>query len=196
MKKLGILCLIVGASAAVWMPYSVFSGITEGLLVFLGLLVAALVQIIPVTTNFLQADSLTPNEARKLAGVLETQQRYWLGLLAAAVMCCVFLIIAKAIGGFNFAPTLRITEHLIPLEVNRLLSGAIAAMLALLFSRMIGFFPGIMSLQKLRGQLVLNAANRRQAQIEKEALVELAKQPPPADLVPADYGRVIHPPKH
>lgn len=68
MKWVGLLLPLLAAFAGwQWVPLVLWIDMNQGLLAFLGLIAAALVQVIPVTANFLQSDELTPEEARRLS---------------------------------------------------------------------------------------------------------------------------------
>lgn len=192
MKKLGVaLPIVLAVIALCWIPYKVWSGMTEGLLVFLGLLAAALVQVIPVTANFLQSDSLTIDEAKQLTSALERQQKYWLGLLWVSIVTCIALIVGKALpdAAISFSFSARGITFELSLQV--FYSSLVGGLIGLVVAKTFGIFPGVMSLQKLRGELVINAAKRRQAEsVQREA--EARKQLPP--VVSGDYGRIISPP--
>jgi hypothetical protein len=82
----------------------------EGLIAFLGFLAASLVQVMPLTANFLQADRLNPAEAERLTASLTKQQYYWIGLLSATIAAMVIVIVGAALtsrvnGPFAAVPT-------------------------------------------------------------------------------------------
>lgn len=184
--------LVVLAGAACWWlaPLSAWGEIAEGLLAFFGLLVAAIVQIIPVTTNFLQADNLTIDEAKRLSKALEDQQKYWVALLILSVAAAALIIAGKLIkpeipnsidfGMFSVA---------LAIPFSSIASGMIGAAVCFALVRIYGIVPGVISLQKLRSDLVLNAAKRAQAKRVEEETEKLQPLPP---IVNHDYGRVTH----
>lgn len=175
-----------GVASFLWMPMKVWGSLDDGLLIFLGLLVAALVQVIPVTANFLQADELTPDEAIRLTRALENQQKYWLGLLGAAVGTAILLVIGKAIEGhLTFG-----LPYFGQTGFEQLFSGLTGFAASLIAVKTFGFFPGVQSLQKLRSELVIAAAKRRAAEQIAKATKERAIT---GQIVPEDYGRAIHP---
>lgn len=192
MKKLGVaLPVVLAVIALCWIPYKVWSDMTEGLLVFLGLLVAALVQVIPVTANFLQSDSLTVDEAKQLTAALERQQKFWLGLLWVSVVTSIALIAGKALPETVLSFRFSVMGITFEPSMQAFYSGLVGGLIGLVVVKAFGIFPGVLSLQKLRGDLVINAAKRRQAEIvQREA--EARKQVP--SVVPEDYGRIISPP--
>jgi hypothetical protein len=192
MKSLQLIlpiCLAILSWAAI--PYAEWLNMTEGLLIFLGLLSAALVQVIPVTANFLQSEDLTVEDATTLTFVLEQQQKYWLGLLMVTVVTCFMLIVGYAlpkepisfsisVGGISFEPS-----------IQAFYSGLVGGLVGLVVMKTFGFFPGVLSLQRLRGSLVIKAAKRRAAEkIEREERFRSQAHP----VVPDDYGQIIHPP--
>lgn len=184
------LVVLFGALCGLFAPLSAWGGIAEGLLAFFGLLVAAIVQIIPVTTNFLQADSLTVDEAKNLSKALEDQQQYWVALLVLSVVAAAMVIAGKLIkpdipDSISFAAM----AQQITLPLSAVASGLIGAAVCFALIRIYGIVPGVISLQKLRSDLVLNAAKRAQAKrIEEES----EKLQPLPTLVDKDYGRIIH----
>lgn len=192
MKKIGAgLSLVLAFGSMWWVPYKVWGDITEGLLVFFGLLVAALVQVIPVTANFLQSDNLTLEEAKQLTAALERQQKYWLGLLWVSVVTCIALIVGKALPEHALSFSFAIREMTFEPSLQSFFSGLIAGLVWLAIVKTFGFFPGVLSLQQLRGELVVNAAKRRLAErVQQET--EARKPAPP--FVEPDYGKIIHPP--
>lgn len=179
--------IAAGVVAYRWMPLESWGKLDQGLLVFLGLLVAALVQVIPVTANFLQSDQITTDEARRLTAALEEQQKYWLGLLGVSVITAMLLIVdnfAKGLLEFNLPGYGQVL-------LDPLLSSITAAFVALVAVKTFGFFPGVQSLQRLRSELVIEAAIRRErGTIEKPPAVS---KPLPASVVPDDYGRIAAP---
>lgn len=190
---IAVLPLVAAILVGWFVPYSKWASMTDGLLVFLGLLVAALVQVIPVTANFLQADSLTVDEARHLSTALEGQQKYWLAVLGAAVTTAIVLLVGKAVpDGFGYFSVVMVGTT-ISGDIPMAISGVLGGLFALLFIRTFGIFPGVLSLQKLRGELVIKAAKRRTA--ERVRAEADARKPIP-DFVPEDYGKSIDPPPH
>lgn len=158
---------------------------------FFGLLVAALVQVIPVTANFLQSDNLTLEEAKQLTAALERQQKYWLGLLGISVVTCIALIIGKALPVDAISFSFSIREITFEPSLQSFFSGFIAGLVGLALVKTFGFFPGVLSLQKLRGELVINSAKRRLAEkVQQEADARSPVRP----FVDQDYGKIIPPP--
>lgn len=192
MKKREAGLILLLALGSMWLvPYKIWGDITEGLLVFFGLLVAALVQVIPVTANFLQSDNLTLEEAKQFTGALERQQKYWLGLLGVSVVTCIALIVGKALPEQALSFSFSIREMTFEPSLQSAFSGLIASLVGLAIVKTFGFFPGVMSLQKLRGELVVNAAKRRLAEkVEQEA----AARDPVRPFVDSNYGKIISPP--
>lgn len=161
----------------------------QGLLAFLGLIAAALVQVIPVTANFLQSDELTPEEARRLSQGLRKQQHYWLGLLASVIAAFVLIVIASVLKGrTTFSPFNWQKIDIAP-AVSMLVSSAITFVVV----KILGLFSGILSLQRLREDLVINSAKRRAAE-KIEAAQKSA--PFPGRITPDDYGSIVQPPHH
>lgn len=192
MKKLGVVFpLVLVVIALCWIPYTIWNDMTEGLLVFLGLLVAALVQVIPVTANFLQSDSLTIDEAKQLTWALERQQQYWLGLLWVSIVTSIALIIGKALPETAVSFSFSVSGITFEPSLQAFYSGLVGGLLGLVIVKAFGIFPGVLSLQKLRGDLVINAAKRRQAEtVHREA----AARQQVVSIVDSDYGKIIPPP--
>ncbi|WP_144022280.1 hypothetical protein [Caballeronia sordidicola] len=159
----------------------------QGLLAFLGLVAAALVQVIPVTANFLQSDDLTPEEAIRLSRGLRTQQRYWLGLLASVIFAFVIVVIASVLK----ERTVVTIWHERTVDISSAASLIICASITFVVVKLTGLFAGVISLQILREELVINSAKRRaadRAEVAQRA-VDL-----PAVITPEGYGRIIQPP--
>ena len=187
MKWVGLLLPLLAAFAGwQWVPLVLWIDMNQGLLAFLGL--AALVQVIPVTANFLQSDELTPEEARRLSQGLRKQQHYWLGLLASVIAAFVLIVIASVL---KDRTTFSIFNQKIDIApaASLLVSSAITFVVV----KLLGLFSGILSLQRLREDLVINSAKRRAA--EK---IEAAQKSAPlsARITPDDYGSIIQPPHH
>lgn len=196
MKRTIITTCLVGLLAFAFIPYKVYSSSSDGLLIFLGLLVAALVQVIPVTANFLQSDYLTEDEATKLVNALETQQKYWLGLLAVTASTCILLVAGKLIEEQSLSTVISVKEISVTLNLNQLLSCITSSLLYLIIVKGLGFFPGVLSLQKLRGELAISAAKRRRIEKEEEIKRQVTRETMGAPLVDATYGQLTQFPKH
>lgn len=183
-----VLPLLVGMAAALWTPLSFWFDMKEGLIAFLGFLAASLVQVMPLTANFLQSDRLSPREAERLTASLTKQQHYWMGLLSAAIAAMVIVIVGAAlterVKGVGWTIDSRY------LELGQLVCFFIASSISFVLVKMLGLFEGLMSLHRLRGELVLNAAKREAA--EKAAVIQHNAEIP-ASIVPADYGSVQRP---
>lgn len=183
-----LLAVAIGAIACAWVPLQVWIDMNQGLIAFLGFLAAALVQVIPVTANFIQSDRLFPAEAKRLSAALKKQQDYWVGLLAATVAVLALIIIVSA--------SAKRTE--IPLaggwviDVGPYLSGLVGFGITFVFAKMIGLFKGVLSLQTLRNGLVIAASERHAAERE-EAAQNLRDTYPGEPIVPPDYGKIVQP---
>lgn len=191
-KFLGVaLPLLLGVAAARWTPLSLWFDMKEGLIAFLGFLAASLVQVMPLTANFLQADRLNPAEAERLTASLTKQQYYWIGLLSATIAAMVIVIVGAALTSRvnGLSPLFR---HDWFLEVSwaAVVCFFIAGSVSFVLVKMLGLFEGMMSLHRLRGELVLNAARRQAA--EKAAAIHRDADIP-ASIVPAGYGSIVRP---
>lgn len=187
MKWTGIvLPVFLGISAFCLVPIGVWIDMNQGLLAFLGLLAAALVQVIPVTANFLQSDRLTPVEAEKLSKQLLKQQRYWVGLLISVVATFVIVVLVSVLKDRTVVPI----SLFVNLDLGPVFSGLVALTLSFVLIKMTAIVGGVMSLQHLRNELVLNAAKRNAA---NEVVAAQAEFQVPQGLNPADYGRIVHP---
>lgn len=187
--------LLLGAAAFKWTPLQVWIDMNQGLIAFLGFLCAALIQVIPVTANFLQSDRLTPDEATKLSNSLAKQQRYWLGLLGVSIGALIIIVVVSAMKDRTLFETPAVGSLLLAHQINvaPLLSGLVAASVSFVLIKMIAIFPGVMSLHTLRSDLVIANA-KRQAAHDAEVAQQTANLPMP--LVPDNYGAFIEPPKH
>ncbi len=190
MKWLGaIVPVILAIVAGYQVPIIVWIDMNQGLLAFLGLLAAALVQVIPVTANFLQSDRLTPTEAKRLSAQLSRQQRYWVGLLISTVATFAIIVVVSVLKDRTQWDFGRFGTH----NVGPVFSALVAFGISFLLLKMTAIVGGVMSLQALRSELVLNAANRAAAQ-EVERLQQrqqvVLEQP---NLVPSGYGSIVRP---
>lgn len=178
--------LLLGTAAAFWTPLQLWYDMKEGLIAFLGFLAAALVQVMPLTANFLQSDRLTIPEAERLTASMMKQQRYWIGLLSSTIFSMVVVIVGAALKErvAGSVPLFWIVDYSV------LICFVVAASVSFVLMKMLGLFEGVMSLQRLRGELVLNAAKRDAAQKVVAIQQEAASI---RQVVPEDYGRIIHP---
>jgi hypothetical protein len=192
MKLLAVLVpVLLGLAAALWTPLALWYDMKEGLIAFLGFLAASLMQVMPLTANFLQSDRLSPSEAERLTASLTKQQHYWIGLLSATIAAMVIVIVGSALKErvTNLAPAF---EHRLFMEVgwSAVVCFFIASSVSFVLVKMLGLFEGMLSLHRLRVELVINSAKReaayRAAAIQKEAEVS-------TPLVPPDYGKVVRP---
>lgn len=187
MKWVGIILpIILAVMAWHWVPMTIWAEMNQGLLAFLGLLSAALVQVIPVTANFLQSDRLTPEEAGRLSVQLTKQQRYWIGLLASTITTFVVVVIVSVLKDRTKFPLFSYGE----IDIGPACSCLVAFSLSFVLLKMIGIFQGVISLQHLRGELVMNAAKRNASEQAKQAQNEVAL---PEQVTAAGYGSIIRP---
>lgn len=192
MKLLAVFApMLLGVAAALWTPLALWYDMKEGLIAFLGFLAASLVQIMPVTANFLQSDRLSPSEAERLTASLTKQQHYWIGLLSATIAAMVIVIVGAALKDriASLAPTF---QH--PLFLEFSWSAAvcffIVSSISFVLVKMLGLFEGMLALHRLRAELVINSAKReaveKAAAIQKEAEVA-------TPIVSQNYGQIIRP---
>lgn len=191
-KLLGFaLPLLAGVAAARWTPLSLWFDMKEGLIAFLGFLAASLVQVMPLTANFLQSDRLSPAEAERLTASLTKQQYYWIGLLSATIAAMVIVIVGAALTNrVNNLPPFFRHSWFLEISWSAFVCFFVAGSVTFVLVKMLGLFEGMMSLHQLRGELVLNAA-RRQAS-EKAASIRNDADLP-VSIVPPDYGSVVRP---
>lgn len=192
LKVIGALVpVLLGLAAAQWTTLEFWFDMKEGLIAFLGFLAASLIQVMPITANFLQADRLTPNEANRLTISLTNQQHYWIGLLSATIFSMVLVIVGSALKN-RISDVAPIFRHLSFVEISwsAFVTFLIATSVSFVLVKMLGLFEGMMSLHRLRGELVLNAAKRNAS--EKAAAIQKSVEIP-GSIVPSDYGRVLHP---
>ncbi len=192
MKVLSALVpVLVGLAAARWTSLQLWYEMKEGLIAFLGFLAASLVQVMPLTANFLQADRLSPAEAVRLTASLTKQQHYWVGLLSATVMAMVLIIVGSAlkdrVGSFGL-----LFEHAWSWNVSwsQVVVFVVALCVSFVLVKMLGLIEGVLSLHRLRGELVISTANRIAAE-QISAMQKGAEVSTP--LVPPDYGRIVRP---
>lgn len=195
MKVLGVFTpLLLGAAAAAWTPLSFWFEMKEGLIAFLGFLAASLVQVMPITANFLQSDKLTVLEAESLTRSLTRQQHYWVGLLTATIVALVAVIVGSGLKSIvdSAGPFFR-NDWFIVISWSSVVTFFIASSVSFVLVKMVGLFEGMLSLHRLRVELVINAAKREAA--EKTAVAQREARLVPPQL-PADYGMVIGAPRH
>lgn len=190
MRWVGVLLPVILAVAAFFeVPLKVWIDMNQGLLAFLGLLAAALVQVIPVTANFLQSDRLTPAEAVRLSTQLTKQQRYWVGLLVSTVTAFAIIVVVSVLEKrttWNFG---RLGTH----DVGPVFSALVTFGVSFVLIKTTAIVGGVMSLQALRSELVLNAAQRAAAEdVRQFQRVQHDVSTPPG-VVPEDYGSIIRP---
>jgi len=179
--------LAAGVAAALWTPLAFWFDMKEGLIAFLGFLCAAVVQVMPITANFLQADRLNPTEAERLTRSLTKQQHYWIALLSSAILTMMVIIISSA---------LKSSLDLIPGSWHGLTYASIPCFLiasttCFVMVKMLGLFEGMLSLHHLRGELVINAAKRAATEKMKSVQSGAGKT---KQVVPKDYGKILPPP--
>lgn len=179
-----IIALSIGVASGYMVELSVWIGMRDGLIAFLGLLSAALLQLIPVTTNFLAGDELTPDEAERLSRALQRQQNFWVGMLAVNVITVVVLVLGTLLKNVLVVQIPRVGA----IDLSVILSGLTGGLLAFVLLRLTSVLGGVLSLQRLRASLVMAAAKRRAARKAEEIQSQMSPLP---DMVPADYGRII-----
>lgn len=187
LSKIAGLLIPVGAgiAAAYWTPLSFWFDMKEGLIAFFGFLAASLVQLMPITANFIQSDKLNPSEAEKLTRSLTKQQHYWIGLLSLTIIALVSVIVGSALK----SPLAKYDDQVwYGLTYSSSVSFAIAFLTFAVLMKILDLFEGILSLHKLRGELVILAA-RRSAQEKADALKASASEVKIS--IPKDYGNII-----
>lgn len=193
LKLLGVIApLLLGVAAANWTTLSFWSDTKEGLIAFLGFLAASLVQVMPITANFLQSDKLTVIEAERLTKSLTRQQHYWMGLLWVTMVALVVVIIGSSLESVvaNAEPVF-VHRWFIDVSWSAAVTFFITGSVCFVLVKMVGLFEGMLSLHQLRADLVVAAAKRAAA--EKLALLHREARLVPPQL-PDDYGAVISPP--
>ncbi|MDH1104804.1 hypothetical protein N5C55_02790 [Pseudomonas otitidis] len=183
-----LLPLLAGIAAALYTPLSFWFDMKEGLIAFLGFLAASLMQVMPITANFIQADRLTPVDAKRIVDSLTKQQHYWIGLLSATIAALLVIVICSALK----APLEKIGGEWKGLPLTSVCCFFIAALFSFVLLKMIGLFKGMLSLHTLRAELVIDAANKAAA--ERKAQIQARAGKIPA-LTPENYGKVIEPTK-
>lgn len=180
-----ILPLASGIAAAYWTPLAFWFDMKEGLIAFLGFLCAAVVQVMPITANFLQADQLNPTEAERLTRSLTKQQHYWIALLSSAILAMIIIIISSALKA-RLEP---LTGQWYGLTYASIPCFLIASTTSFVMVKMLGLFEGMLSLHHLRGELVINAAKRSAAVKVKAVQAAMTSSKP----LPNDYGKILPP---
>jgi hypothetical protein len=181
-----IIPLSLGVAAARWTSLELWFDMKEGLIAFLGFLAASIIQVMPLTTNFLQSDKLKPTEALRLTTSLTKQLRYWIGLLSATIAAMVIVIVSAALK----TRIVSIPPLFWGVEFSAVFSFLVVTSVSFVFMKMLGLFEGLLSLHRLRGELVLNAAKRDATESIASKIKETEAD---RSLVPDDYGRIVHP---
>lgn len=178
-----ICAILVGVAFYCYCPLNYWGSIIDGLLVFLGLVVASLVQVISITASFLQAETLSSKRIEELQGALDRQQNYWLGLLSLSIISAILLVVAK----FRLP---YLAQNLSPTQINQVISRVVSAMLGFLNAfiaiKFFGVVSGIKSLQTVRFKLALEQAKERESRAVIN-LVHSLEEPRPLNL-PAGFG--------
>lgn len=191
---LNLLPLALGGLAALWTSLDSWISMKEGLIAFLGFLAAALVQVMPVTANFLQSDKLTVEEASQLTSALTKQQHYWIGLLFSTVLTLVLYIVAVAfLPVIKDFPILFYHPNFMNVDWSQVVCFFVVTALSFVFIKMLGLFDGILSLHNLRVRLVLDAA-KRNAKSDMKSKNAVANQVVISTIpLPEGYGQVVDP---
>lgn len=183
---------LIAASASAytafrWLPLETWETMANGLLAFLGLLVAALVQVIPITAGFSQPEHVPPAEAERLGLALEKQQRLWLALLGLSFTTVILLVVGVAISphGKEIVPPESLRGMMFPW-----FSGAIAFMLCFVVARALLLIPGVLSLQRLRNRLNVEASKYHE-RLRIQTAVHTPLEPPTESMLPEGFGRIV-----
>ncbi|WP_438301655.1 hypothetical protein [Pseudomonas sp. NMS19W] len=177
--------LASGVAAAYWTPLAFWFDMKEGLIAFLGFLCAAVVQVMPITANFLQSDQLNPSEAERLTRSLTKQQHYWIALLSCSILAMLIIIISSAMK----TRLDGLTQEWHGLTYSSIPCFLIASTTCFVMVKMLGLFEGMLSLHHLRGELVVNAA-KRSAGIKMKAVPSAGKV---NKALPENYGQILPP---
>lgn len=186
-----ILPCLIGTAAGMWTSISFWYDLKEGLIAFLGLIAASLIQVMPITANFLQSDRLSPADAVRLSKSLKRQQHYWIGLLSAVLLAfCVVVVISALKSRLDELPILIRSTWVLSLSWEQIFCFLAAASIAFVLLRIKNLFSGILSLHDLRAEIVLSAAqerSREQRRAELQGVDEISAEV----RLPPQYGRVV-----
>jgi len=176
-----IVPILAGVAAGFWLPHARWDDIDEGLLAFLGLIAAGLLQMIPATISFVQPEHVTPIQARAFSRDLEKLQRYWLGMLVFVLLTAVILIISRLFVGHSSVDM----PYFEKVDFSQVLSGLGGFCFVLVIERALHIVPIVNTLQKRRTAIVIEAASRRtKAELE-------AQQAPLPNVTPEGYGEIV-----
>lgn len=190
-KLLGVLVpLLLGLAAAAWTPLALWFDMKEGLIAFLGFLSASLVQVMPLTANFLQSDKLSVRDAIRLTDSLTKQQYYWVGLLCATIFALVVVIVGAALKQFVDALEPLFSLDWIEVRWSALVTFLIASSVSFVIVKMLGLFQGMLSLHRLRTELIIDAAKKDAADKARRERTEACM---PAPTLPDGYGEIVPP---
>lgn len=183
-----MLPLLAGAAAAQYTQLSFWYDMKEGIIAFLGFLAASLMQVMPITANFVQTDKLNPSEAKQIVDSLTRQQHYWIGLLSATIAALLAVIIFSALK----APLEKYNDTWHGLSYSSTGCFFIAYLFSFVLIKMLGLFQGMLSLHNLRAELVIISANRAAAE-KKNSIQASAGEIRP--MLPEGYGAIAKPPQ-
>jgi len=192
--------LVLAAAAAAlsgWLlALQSWDDLRTDLLVFLGLYAAALIQTAVTTANLSLPDNLTVVEARALSARLERQQRYWVGLFATIAGAVLLLVFGSRLADNSILVFVPISfdaigiPHGVSFDARRIISALLGSCFSLLLFHSFVFLGALLSIQRLRSQLLEQGAARR-ALAEAERVVEVAQAHP--IQLPVGYGQIRRP---
>jgi len=193
---LGVAAFALGFA---WIPFSAWTSVSQELAIFFGLLAAALPAAMALTAQVSPHSSLGVPESEALAHRLERQQTYWFALLILCGLGIVALVVGKmlsdpAMHGAGIVVALSkaawLSGGMPDVSLAPVFSGAMTAIFSLLAVHIIGLGRGVASLQRLRTQLIRDAARK---EAERVAEAETAGAPP---YTPdPKFGEVVKAPK-
>lgn len=189
-----VVSTIVGVISYFWVPFAKWqSSLSDALLVVDGLIIAALLQFIPMTTSFLQADDLTVAEVDAISVKLLNQQSYWLGMLLVCITLAGSLVVAKIYSHPNVVHWVFSWRVLFHIEQS--IGFIIAFLFSLIMLRLFYLIRGVRELQQLKSGMVHNIAVRKQqGRIKQSKLRKLTFSPkdPSMGLSPG-FGKIVDP---
>lgn len=169
-----------------WMPFTYWEKAQEGLLFFLGLIVAALVPVIMATANFSRNNKvLCLDQVKRLNEALERQQSLWIGLLALNFIAALMLIICI---GFSKAIANSFPEFFVEYGgTDSILSGVLSLFVVGAIVRGMFIMPGVISLQKLQSEISVKIVEEHfKEEGKKKQILTVGKV-----SLPDGYGDVI-----
>lgn len=149
----------VGIAAAIFLPQAAFSGNEGSLIMFTGIIIAAVIPAMALMASVLRPGPRSVADVQKVGRALLVQYDFWAGTVAVAAFVCASLIIGALLKWSTF-------KFIVPLpwglafdaDPVKFLNGCVAGGLCLLASKGRPFLEGFRSLLVLHVEQVEDEA--------------------------------------